>query len=109
MSALSVVYEAPSRRMAYRVTAPAVVTMQGRAFRTKDWSTGGFATDEYDGPARPGDRIRVGFAVDFQGFAVSFAGEARVARRDREHLAAEFLRLGERELGLLRYFSSSLV
>src|SRR4051794_14018068 len=109
MSALSVAYEAPSRRMAYRVTAPAIATIQGRGYRTKDWSTGGFSTDEYDGPARPGDRVRIGFAVDFQGFAVSFAGEARVVRREGQHLAAEFIRLGERELGMLRYFSSALV
>ena len=109
MAALSVAYEAPSRRMAYRVTAPAMATIQGRGYRTKDWSTGGFSTEEYDGPARPGDRVRIGFAVDFQGFAVSFAGEARVARRDGKRLAAEFIRLGERERGLLRYFSSALV
>jgi multidrug resistance efflux pump len=109
MSAVSVAYEAPSRRMAFRVTAPAGVTIDGRQYRTKDWSTGGFSIDEYDGSAARDDRLAIGFVVDFQGFAVSFHSEARVIRRNGTQLAAEFIALGERELGLLRYFTSSLV
>src|SRR5215813_4066276 len=102
-------YEAPSRRQHFRVSAPAEVTIGNRSFPTRDWSCGGFSLDRFDGPAMPGDRVSIQFSLDFQGFAISFPGEAKVLRRNGEFLAAEFVNLGDREHQLLRYFTSALV
>jgi len=110
MSAVPVIYETPSRRQSFRVSSPAEVTIRGRRYRTKDWSAGGFAVEHFDEVAAPGDRLStVTFAVDFQGFAISFCSEAKVIRAQDGLMAAEFLDLGEREHNLLGYFTSSLI
>ena len=109
MSSVPVIYETPSRRQYFRVSAPAEVTFGGRTWPTKDWSSGGFSVEPYDGPAAPGDRLPVRFALDFQGFAISFTSDAKILRRQGERMAAEFIGLGEREHHLLRYFTSALI
>ena len=108
MAAVPVFYEAPSRRQYFRTTSPAEVTIGGRRYRTANWSVGGFAIERCS-EAAPGERVEIGFAVDFQGFAISFCATAEVLRVSNSSLAARFVNLGERESNLLRYFSSALI
>ncbi len=117
MAPVSVIYESPSRRRYFRVLSPAEVIIDGAKFRTKDWSAGGFAIvypgDPGEGQGcrslQAGDKVRVSFAVDFQGFAISFCAVAAVVRVEEQLLAAMFFDLGDRECSLLRHFSSSLL
>jgi multidrug resistance efflux pump len=117
MAAVPVIYETPSRRQYFRVSSPAEVSVGGKRYRTQDWSAGGFAIRfsgqggdlPFGRPVQIGDPLPITFAVDFQGFAVSFCATASVVRLKDGALAARFLDLGERECNLLRHFSSSLL
>lgn len=102
--------ERPSQRLHHRVTAPLRLDIQGRSYRSRDWSLGGFAVDRYEGGAAPGERITCGLELPFQGFGLSFTIEAEVVRvEDGGGMAAKFLEMGDREREILSHFIDELV
>src|ERR1044071_7534193 len=109
MAALPVTYEPASQRRHFRISAPAEVSVAGVRFPTLDWSLGGFRIARYGGNASVRDRMQVEFAVDFQGFRISFPANAEVLRRDDDQLAAKWVELGERESSVLRRFGSDVM
>jgi multidrug resistance efflux pump len=108
MATLTLVHETPSHCGSYRVSSPAEVTLSGVRYRAKDWSAGGFSIGPVDGRA-PGERLRVAFCLNFQGFEISFPASAEVVRNSGDSLAAKFVDLGERETELLRSFTSRII
>jgi multidrug resistance efflux pump len=109
MAALPVTHEPASQRLHFRVSAPAEVCVAGLRCTTLDWSLGGFRIARYAGNASVCDRLHVEFALDFQGFRISFHACAEVLRRENDQLAAKWIELGERESSLLRRFVSDVI
>src|SRR5262245_45425917 len=109
MAALPVTHEPASQRLHFRGSAPAEVCVAGLRCPTLDWSLGGFRIARYAGNASVCDRLHVEFALDFQGFRISFHACAEVLRREDDQLAAKWVELGERESSLLRRFVSDVI
>ena len=109
MAALPVTYEPASQRRHFRISAPAEVCVAGLRCPTLDWGLGGFRIAGYAGNASVRDRLQVEFALDFQGFRISFHARAEVLRREDDQLAAKWVELGERESSLLRRFVSDVI
>ena len=109
MTALPVTHEPASQRLHFRVSTPAEVCVKGLRYPTVDWSLGGFRIAAYSGDAHVRDRLQVEFALDFQGFSISFLAGAEVLRREDDQLTAKWVELGERETSVLRQFASGIM
>src|SRR5262245_59834796 len=109
MAEVPVTHEPASQRRHFRISAPADVCIAGLRCPTLDWSLGGFRIAAYAGNASVCDGLQVEFALDFQGFRISFHARAEVLRREGDQLAAKWVELGERESSLLRRFISDVI
>ncbi len=109
MAAVSIAHEPASQRRHFRVTAPAKVRIHGTVYATSDWSAEGFRITQFQCACSLHECIDVEFAVDFQGFSISFCANAQVVRCDGSELAAKFTGLGERAANLLSDFVTGLM
>ena len=109
MEALPVTYEPASQRRHFRITAPAHVRVDGSSYPTLDWSLGGFRIGNCAGGFNLRDHLQVEFALDFQGFHISFPASAEVVWRQGDQLGSRWMHLGQRESGLLRQFASDVM
>src|SRR5215831_19248477 len=98
-----------SQRRHYRLTYPAEVRLGEKVYRTRDWGLGGFGLEAHGHRIRPSDRIEAQFAVNFQGFTISFPVSVKIVRVAPSDVGARFIDLGERETALIKYFASCLV
>jgi len=101
--------EPASHRRHYRLTYPAEVQIGDEFYETKDWGLGGFSFENYQNPFQLGHRIEAKFALNFQGFTISFPVIVKITRAAPYDVAARFIDLGERETALIKYFVSSIV
>ena len=115
---MQVTHQRPDRRRHHRVKAPLSIDIYGRSYPAVDWSLGGFRIGQYEaGGNRKGENLDVGakiscrLTIPFQGFGVSFEAEAQIVRRDddRKELAAKFVHLNERAVGILSHFIDQIV
>jgi len=101
--------EPPSQRRHYRLTAPAAVIIDGIQHTTRDWGLGGFGIPYFGDVPMLGETIDVQFALNFQGFEISFRTQAEIVHRTKNRLGARFVGLREREEALIKYFASAVI
>src|SRR5262249_21124308 len=81
----------------------------GKVYDTRDWGLGGFSFESHENPARLGQRIEAQFALNFQGFTISFPASVKITRASGNDVAARFVDLGARETAPIKYFVSCIV
>jgi hypothetical protein len=82
------------RRQGLRVEAPkdsAAVSVDGTPYPLKNWSQHGFLASAYAGPRVVGDKCLVNLNIRQDPFAISFAAEAVIVRREGNDLAGRFV------------------
>jgi len=98
-----------SQRRHYRLTHPAELQIGEKVYETRDWGLGGFSLEPYGLRVELNDLIDAQFALNFQGFRISFPVTVKIVRGAPNDVAARFIDLGERETALIKYFASCLV
>jgi len=84
------------RRRGLRVEAPedtAVISLDGASYPIKNWSTHGFLAGAYSGPRAAGDKCIVSIDIRQDPFAIAFATEVVIVRREGTDLAGRFVSL----------------
>jgi hypothetical protein len=87
-----------------RMASPVVrLSIEGKVFRTVNWSFGGFLVQPYTGRWRAGDEVLVEAIAPGEGKGFKFNTMATIVRVDRkeELLAARFETLNTRAFGII--------
>lgn len=93
------------RRRHERVTVPALcVELEGRIYRTNNWSMGGFMVDDYEGRRTPGSLFTLYRIASLDGEFADVKVRARVIRADPQQgrLVVSFLAIDETAYAILR-------
>ena len=82
------------RRRGLRVDAPpdtATVSVDGVPHPLKNWSAHGFLAGPYTGPRIVGDKCVVNLNIRQDPFAIAFAAEVVIVRKDGSDIAGRFV------------------
>ena len=97
-------------RKTYRVTLPAKVEIEGKEFKTTDWSFEGFGIEKEQQDRFHRDKeYVVTFIVPFAGFSISFKAKAKLAWQSENRAGFEFLQLPEEAKLVLREYIEAYV
>ncbi len=99
------------KRKFYRIDVPIVVIIEGKAYKTADWSMKALRIEGYEGKLTPGDEIPAILEMKFQDFACRFDQAIRVTRLDSEEgwLVAEYANISPRIEEAFSFFSKGLI
>lgn len=103
-------HDKPSQRMHHRLTAPLGVKIQGRLYRTVDWSLGGVRIQD-DGQCKGLSITQAVLIVPFQGMEIRLPIKLKYERSADfgQHTVFSFVDLGERQHEALKLFVDELV
>jgi hypothetical protein len=91
----------PDQRRALRVEAPqnsATLSVDGAPYPLKNWSAHGFLASPYSGNRAVGDKCLVNINVMQDPFAITFAAEVVIVRREGSDLAGRFVFLPQENI-----------
>lgn len=103
-------HDKPSQRMHHRLTAPLGVKIQGRLYRTVDWSLGGVRIQD-EGQCKGLSNTQAVLIVPFQGMEIRLPVKLKYERSAEfgQHTVFSFVDLGERQHETLKLFVDELV
>lgn len=103
-------YHNQDHRKHYRLTTPFWVQVDGKVYKTKDWSVGGLSIANYHKQVNQGDTLPLKIIIKFQGFNIGFEAQGRVVSADsNNNLRLEFYDLSARSRNILKFFSQSII
>lgn len=109
---MDIQFQRPSHRLHHRLNAPLNIIINGKTYKSINWSLGGFSIPlEVDATFEVDDEIQCKINVPFQGFEVSFKSMAKIARVDSTmaQVGAQFIDLDKRQHDILKFFTEELV
>ncbi|MCY4044744.1 MAG: PilZ domain-containing protein [Cellvibrionales bacterium] len=109
---MDIQFQRPSHRLHHRLNAPLNITIEGKTYKSINWSLGGFSIPlEVDATFEVDDTVQCKLSIPFQGFEVSFKNEAKIVRVDSTmaQVGAQFIDLDKRQHDILKYFTEELV
>ncbi len=106
-----IAYEPSSKRRFYRLTNPIKVIIDGKDYKTVNWSVEAFEIKDYSGELTEGNETLAIFEINFQDFAVKFEQKVKILRiepKDKK-LVAEYIDESRRSRKILSCFSRGIV
>lgn len=103
-------YHSHDQRKHYRLTTPFWVQVDGKTYKTKNWSVGGLSIAKYHKKMMPGQTLALKIVIKFQGFNIGFDAQGKVVDVDSQNnLRLEFCNLSARSKNILQFFSQSII
>ena len=105
----SIEYHSQDQRKHYRITTPFWVKVEGKTYKTENWSVGGLSLDNYHREVPVGETIDLKILIKFQGFNVGFDAKAKAISQNKNKLRLKFIDLSDRSKNILQFFSQNII
>lgn len=103
-------YHSQDQRKHYRLTTPFWVQIEGKTYKTKDWSVGGLSISNYHRNLKENETLDLKIIIKFQGFNIGFEAQSKVISCDNNNnTRLAFYNLSERSKNILQFFSQSII
>ncbi len=102
-------YHRQDQRKHYRINTPFWVKVEGKTYKTDNWSVGGLSLDNFHREIGPGEVIELKILIKFQDFNVGFDAKAKAVSTDKNKTRLKFIELSERSKNILQFFSQSII
>ncbi len=102
-------YHSQDQRKHYRITTPLLVNVDGKTYKTKDWSIGGLSLTNFHHEVNQGDILDLKVLIKFQDFNISFDAKSKVIGNKDNKLHLKFEDLSDRSKNILQFFSQSII
>ncbi len=102
-------YHSQDQRKHYRLSTPFLVNVEGKTYKTKDWSIGGLSLENFHRQINQGDILDLKILVKFQGFNIGFDAKAKAISTSNNKLRLKFVDLSDRSKNILQFFSHSII
>lgn len=102
-------YHSQDQRKHYRISTPLLVNVDGKTYKTKDWSIGGLSLTNFQREVNQGDILGLKVLIKFQDFNISFDAKSKVIGSKDNKLHLKFEDLSDRSKNILQFFSQSII
>lgn len=102
-------YHSHDQRKHYRLTTPIWVHIDNKVYKTKDWSVGGLAIENFHRDVEHGEAFKLKIIIKFQGFNIEFDAHAKAIGTNNNKTRLKFDKLSDRSKNILQFFSQSII
>ena len=102
-------YHRQDQRKHYRINTPFWVKVEGKTYKTDNWSVGGLSLDNFHREISPGEILDLKILIKFQDFNVGFDAKAKAVSSEKGKVRLKFIELSERSKNILQFFSQSII